>query len=340
MPTFGIGAGLTFTPVVAILAAVHGLDTLSDPNHFDILARAAQFTAAGLVAGTAILIHSTAWTLTRSRKDAAVVTAAYAIGSSAWSTSAKMLWQHAPAGFYLTLAMWAYIRCARSPRPRSLRFAALCGISLALAVVTRPTTAGGVLIIGISMVLARQWTQVVCFVMAGAPIGVMWLMYNYSLFGSPFVTGQSLISQQIAQAKTGSSNVWQGAVVDGLGMLLFSPSRGLFILSPWTIASVVGAWRAYWVVGDLAPAGGALALAPWAGVVVTQIALASKWYDSWGGWCYGYRPIVDTTPVLALLLVPVLPELRTNCTRGWLLRKLLYTALLFAAAVQAIGAWR
>jgi hypothetical protein len=39
--------------------------------------------------------------------------------------------------------------------------------------------------------------------------------------------------------------------------------------------------------------------------VVALTLIASAWYDWWGGWCFGYRPIVDTAPLLAVLMVPV-----------------------------------
>jgi hypothetical protein len=65
------------------------------------------------------------------------------------------------------------------------------------------------------------------------------------------------------------------------------------------------------------------------------LCVAFKWYDWWGGWSFGYRPIVDTMPILAVLLVPAVEGL-------WRHRALLgaFGALLaWSVLVQAVGAF-
>ena len=64
-------------------------------------------------------------------------------------------------------------------------------------------------------------------------------------------------------------------------------------------------------------------------------ALAACWYDWWGGWCFGYRQIVDTTPLLAVLLVPVIDRLferKAALAVGAAL-------LAWSVAVQWVGVW-
>jgi hypothetical protein len=38
--------------------------------------------------------------------------------------------------------------------------------------------------------------------------------------------------------------------------------------------------------------------------VLAMWLISFKWYDWWGGRCFGYRPIIDTIPFLTLLLAP------------------------------------
>ncbi|MEJ7640079.1 MAG: hypothetical protein WKF75_19465, partial [Singulisphaera sp.] len=68
--------------------------------------------------------------------------------------------------------------------------------------------------------------------------------------------------------------------------------------------------------------------------IVALVLLASKWFDWWGGWCFGYRPIVDTMPLLALLLIPALDG-RARRPAG----RIFFGALLaWSVAVQLVGA--
>ena len=42
---------------------------------------------------------------------------------------------------------------------------------------------------------------------------------------------------------------------------------------------------------------------------VLLILVAGKWFDWWGGLTWGYRPIVDAAPFLALLIVPIIDRI-------------------------------
>ena len=109
-----------------------------------------------------------------------------------------------------------------------------------------------------------------------------------------------------------------------------SPSRGLFICSPLFVLSFVALARIFDLRNDrFAP------LRPLAIAALGLIAIAAKWFDWWGGWTYGYRPLVDVTPLLALLLVPLVDFV---FARRW--RLAVAGALLgWSIAVQALGAF-
>ena len=76
-------------------------------------------------------------------------------------------------------------------------------------------------------------------------------------------------------------------------------------------------------------------LLPLQAAAVLMILVAGKWFDWWGGVTWGYRSIVDTTPFLALLMIPMVERLLSR--RGT--RALLGALLAWSAAVQLVGAY-
>jgi hypothetical protein len=63
--------------------------------------------------------------------------------------------------------------------------------------------------------------------------------------------------------------------------------------------------------------------------------VSSKWFDWWGGWSYGYRHIVDTAPILVLMLIPVVD--RIFMRRGLLVCFVL--CLVWSVGAQVLGAF-
>ena len=76
----------------------------------------------------------------------------------------------------------------------------------------------------------------------------------------------------------------------------------------------------------------------WRPIAVAAVALfllSSKRFDWWGGWCFGYRLLVDAVTLLAFLAIPVAERIRE--------RRVLHLAFvglfLWSAGVQALGAY-
>ena len=66
------------------------------------------------------------------------------------------------------------------------------------------------------------------------------------------------------------------------------------------------------------------------------LRVAFKWFDWWGGWSFGYRPIVDTMPLLAVLILPAIDTILES--RFW--TKIMFAAALtWSIAVQVTGAF-
>lgn len=316
--TFCPGAGLTAVPTVAALRAVW-----PDLRYrTGALWYAAKATAAACVAASAVLVLACAaqWLPPR---QALAIALAYGLGTCVWSTSSQTLWQHGPTEMFLMLGVAAWLWAAETD---AWLPAALAGLALAAATWCRPTSVLVLACLGLGALVWRR-RLFVPLAAAAAPLGLALAWYNYQAFGAPWRFGQTAITN-VAQFKTGSAAIWQGTMLHGALGLMFSPSRGLLIFSPFVVFAVWGAVRAHrrakWQ-----------AWRPLAWSVLAVWLVEFNHFDWWGGWSYGYRHIVDTLPLVCLLLVPVAHELFAS--RG---RRRVFAALAaWSVAVQALGAW-
>jgi hypothetical protein len=313
--TFGLGAGLLALPAVAVTK-------LFDPalqRHPPRLWQVGKLVAAAAVAGSAVFLFLAA-APTLGRRSAFLLALLYGLGTCVWSTSSQALFQHGPTELFLAMGCYFLIRPER-PSPT------LAGVALSAAVACRPTMV--LVLAAIALVyLVRDRPGLLRLLLGALPVGTLLVLYGFVVFGHPLAAGQLGVGPEVATAKTGSPALWQTPLYLGTLGLLCSPARGLLVYSPlagfglWGLVSV---WR------DPKQKGlQALALA-----FVALFVLAAKWFDWWGGWCYGYRPIVDGAILLAFLAVPVVPWIRARRSR------LLLCAVLgcWSFGVQALGAY-
>jgi hypothetical protein len=116
----------------------------------------------------------------------------------------------------------------------------------------------------------------------------------------------------------------------GLAGLLVSPSRGVLWFSPFLLLAPWGLRR----TAALPPLGrDACGFA--AALAVAFLGVAAAWFDWWGGWSYGYRPIVDTMPLWIVALAPAL----NRCLEGRASSVAFAALLLWSVAVQGLGAF-
>ena len=312
---YGLGPALTALPVYAVMKCfVPDLGT-----HSQVVWFTAREIAAALTALSAVFLYLAALALT-GRRNALVIALAYGLGTCVWSTSSQGLWQQTPTIFYLALGTCLFVRIERSPW-----FAAPCAMAWAAAVWCRPTSAIVVLCAGVWLLL-RDRRAFAAYAVAGLPFALALVFFNYHFLGSPFAFGQSESSRNIAISMTGSPSLWQAPLSEGLAGLLMSPSRGLFVYSPFLLLSIPGMVRV-WSTPKCAP------LRPLAVAALLILCLESKFFCWWGGWSYGYRLVLDITVFLPLMLIPLMDALR----RGILIRGLFAAALLWSVAVQIVG---
>ena len=314
--TFGLGAGLFALPVVAPVRAL----VIDLGSRVDLLWWLAKLAAALSVAGGVLFLYGAA-SRRLSYRSAAVVALAYGLGTCAFSISSQALWQHGPCEMFL--AMGAYFLLANNGKSRDV----LSGLGFGLAVFCRPTVVLVVACVGVHLLIADR-RRLLGFLLGGLPVALVLFAYNHYAFGSIFSLGQLGIGSEVAKVKTGQANVWQTPLWVGMPGLLASPARGLFVYTPIAAFAVWGAGRAFrdpaWK--DLRP----LAVA-----ALLLLVLAAKWFDWWGGWCFGYRPIVDLAILLAFVSFPVAGVVSSSRV----LKTVFAGLLAYSVGVQVLGAF-
>jgi hypothetical protein len=193
----------------------------------------------------------------------------------------------------------------------------MSGLALAVAVVNRPTNLLFALPLALYVLVDRRREAPGFFVLAAVPAALS-AWYSAVCLGNAFV-----LTQAYSPGGFGSH------VAAGLSGLLASPSRGLFVFSPiffFSIAGAAAAWRSepdrvyrYLAVG-----------------AILFVFVHSAWGEWWGGVCFGYRLLIELTPVLTLFLAVAW----TRVIRRRPVWRAVFAALLvFSIGVQALGAF-
>lgn len=315
--TFGPLAGLVALPLAAA-AHLAGLRLWADPAAAWGLAK---LTAASLIAASVALVYLSAVGFV-SRGRALLVAAAYALGTCVWAVSSQSLWQQTPVIFFLSLGIFCLLRL-----PSGWRRGLAAGLALSAAATCRPTAALVALAAAAWLALSDR-RAFAAFALGALPLAGAILAFNVHYFGSPFDFGQLAAGARVARYKTGSPELWQTPLWLGAAGLLVSPSRGLLVYSPFLAAAFAGAvlaWKdpRYRELRFLTLAVPALWIPSF------------LWFDWWGGWGFGYRPIVDSMPLLAMLCVPALAPILERPGR----RAVFAAALAWSVLVQSLGAY-
>jgi hypothetical protein len=292
-------------------------------RRLDHTARIMEKLAASLVAA---LSAALLYLLLRRRvaaRTALLLTVAYAFGTSTWMIGSQALWQHGMAQLLIVGALLLLTGPCTAPR------ALAAGVLLGLVAGNRPPDVLLAAPLGAyGLFWSGWWTgwRRAALLAAGAalPLGLV-LLYNLDSAGH--FAG--------AYGRAGKAAFLQHDLLSGLAGLLFSPTRGLFVFSPFLLFLVL-AWRH--------PPGErrehrerswrgerGLSLAIGAGVVL-QVLLYAK-TDWRAGLSWGPRFLTDLLPLLFWLLAPVAAALRGVGRVGFL------AAVAAAVAIEAIGAF-
>jgi hypothetical protein len=233
---------------------------------------------------------------------------AFAFGTNTWVISSQALWQHGSGELLMVLAL-LLVQARGSPRR-----VALLGFVCVLLAANRPPDmlfAAAFLFIAI-----RRRPRDVAWLAAGGALPLVALLY-YNLVFIGNLLG--------AYGKAEPPGFFHLSLT-GIAALFVSPAKGLLVFSPFLAFVVVGLRRRLTTPGmrELA--------IPLCVAVLGQLVLYSQ-ADWRAGFSWGPRWLTDTLPILIWLLAPATVALRPST------RRLLVATMVFAVAVQAIGAF-
>ncbi len=302
--TYPVLPGLLNVPVFAVARAA-GVDLEANRERLSLI------TASLLCAASALFLFQALVRLGSRRRDALALTLLYAFGTCAWSVASRAMWQHGPSLFFLTAAIWLLLRGDR-------KSAAVSGFLLMLAVVNRPTN---ILVAAplVLFVLRRRRDAVPLFAaLAGVPL-LLHAAYASVYLGSPLSTGYWNPIPEVAN--------FRGNPFVGFAGLLVSPSRGLFVFSPFFLFAIAGAVTAIreperWPIAPYLAAGAFLLL-----------LLFAKWSTWWAGHTFGYRYLIEATPGLMVLVAIAWDRVRTRT--AW--KIVFWACCVWSLCVQALG---
>jgi len=195
----------------------------------------------------------------------------YFLATSVRTVASQALWQHSGVHLAVASALWLVLREEAVPLSRDLA----AGVVLGLGAVVRQTTALAAL--GLHGFRPSRLIAMI----VGVAIGVAPLLaYNDLAFGSPLEQGYGV-------------KTFATPIQTGLYGLLVSPSRGLFIYTPYLLFAFLALFRSWRWPGEVAGRLRGFSLA-W----LAALALYATYSEWWGGRVFGSRFLDDFAPVL------------------------------------------
>lgn len=146
----------------------------------------------------------------------------YAYGTNTYSTSSRGLWLHTSSQFFISIALLLTLISSKEGAVKSTNLIPYLGFFLGIATITRPTNL--ILALILTVFVFRNHKQYFKkFIIAAVPSVIFLLLYNYYIFGSPFIEGY------------GARNDfnWTTPLTESIPAYIFSPARSyLFISTP------------------------------------------------------------------------------------------------------------
>lgn len=210
------------------------------------------------------------------------LSAAFAFGSEAWSTSSQGLWMHGPGILFMLLSVFLALKQAEIP---STKLALLLGLSCGIAIAVR---LNNVLFVGplLGWILWKQPRRFLLTLVSTSGVVIALLAYNKAFYGN--FTGMY------------SMTAFGTPLLKGLEGVLFSPARGLLVYFPLTLFAIVGLAKA-----SREPTAQRTIYLTFAAFIAAGTMSVSKWGMWHGGFCYGPRLLAEIQPFLLLVSIPV-----------------------------------
>jgi hypothetical protein len=311
------GQAISLYPVVVpvlvsplYLPAVVHLNTRGwDRQGLERTARIMEKLSASLVAAASVALLYLLLRRRAAPPAALLLTLAFAFGTTTWVISSQALWQHGLAEL-LVVATLLLLTGSCTAR-RALAAGLLCG----LIACNRPPDS---ILAAAAGIYGLWWARRLAPLLVAAamlPVGLS-LVYNLRVVGN--VAG--------AYGLVGDATFVQHDLLSGLAGLLFSPTRGLFVFSPFLLFLPICLPQA---LRDPRARGLTVAVGI---AAVLQLLLYAK-TDWRAGASWGPRFLTDLLPLLVWMLQPVVSALRSAGRVAFL------SACGVAMAIQSVGAF-
>lgn len=282
----------------AATLAVNGRGLITDSlNYFAALIVVTFFTSVIPSAFLGVLLYRLALEWASSPWFAVVVALAYGLATPAFAY-ANNLYGHQLSAFLLFGAFYVAYRAARGVRP--MLYAALTGLLLGSALITEYPTA--LIVGGIGLYALYKWRNLKMILLAcaaGIPPLLLMAGYNYSIFSTPLPVGYLYSSLYQDVHHIGLISLTYPKL-DIILQLALGTQRGLFLLSPYLLVSLLGF---VWFARERALRA-EFFLTLWAVVSFWLFNSSSAMWQ--GGFAVGPRYLVPMLPFLALPFVFVL----------------------------------
>ena len=294
-----------YLPAVAYLYA-----TGWNLQRVDLAARIMEKICASLLAAVAAALFFLMLRRQLDPKPSLLLTGAYAFGTTSWMISSQALWQHSLAQLLVVCAM--LLLSGPCTRGRAI----VAGVVLGLIACTRPPD----LIIAATLGVYGLWWagRRLAWVMVAAEIApaIPLLIYNLGTVGH-YAGAYGLF---------GNRDFFRYNLFSGIGGLLFSPTKGLFVFSPFLIFLPLGLPR---VFRNERMRG--LAIAALVAFVLEVLLYAKADWRQGESW--GPRWLTDVVPLLVWLVVPAWVAMSKA------VRPLFVAAVSAGIVIEAIGAF-
>jgi hypothetical protein len=253
----------------------------------DYVARIMEKLSASLLAALSVSLLYLLLRRRMTEQAALLLTSAYAFGTTTWAVSSQALWQHG-MGQLLAIAVLLLLT-----GPYSTWRALMAGVLCGLMACNRPPDVVLAAALGVYALFWAGRRRAALLATAAALPAALVLFYNLRFAGN-IAGGYGVI---------GHARFFGHDLLPGMAGLLFSPTRGLLVFSPFLLF-LIPAWRH--LPRDREER--RLTLLLTLGVVI-QIMLYAK-ADWRSGLSWGPRYMTDLLPFLIWILAPVVDRLR------------------------------
>lgn len=299
---------LLITPLY--FPAVHYLEAYAwDPLLFDRVARVMEKVIASLMATASVVLLYFLLRRRSNLREAVLLSLVYAFGTTTWVISSQALWQHGLAQLLIVATLLLLTGTCTPLRAASV------GLLCALIAVARPPDA----ILAAGLGLYGLWwagRKSPLLLLAGLLPAALTLAYNLLAIGH-FAGAYGL---------TVKPHSYNDDVLAGVAALLFSPTRGLFVFSPFLLFLPL-----YFglVLRDRRYRGLTVAVSL---AVIAQL-IGYGMVDWRQGVSWGPRWLTDMLPLLIWMLPPIVAVLSRPA------KAVFVAACGCAIAIQGVGAF-